>query len=146
MTTTAPGLTIGKVAARTGLSVHALRFYERQGLLASPVQRTADGRRTYSEQDLEWLEFCIKLRSSSMPLAAIRRYAELVRQGPGNEEERLAILLQHQDHMTAQIAALSACLEVITIKVKLYRESLATGTTDPIWAPSEPRRPERGPR
>ena len=137
MTTTAPGLSIGKVAARTGLSVHALRFYERQGLLASPVQRTTDGRRAYSEQDLEWLEFCIKLRSSNMPLAAIRRYAELVQQGPGNEEERLAILLQHQDQMTAQIAALNACLELISIKVKLYQESLATGTTDPIWTPSQ---------
>ena len=74
-----PGLSIGQAALRSGLSVHALRFYEREGLLASPVERTADGRRVYSEHDLEWLELCIKLRSSGMPLAAIRRYTELVR-------------------------------------------------------------------
>jgi hypothetical protein len=30
-----PRLSIGEVAQRTGLSVHALRFYEREGLLAS---------------------------------------------------------------------------------------------------------------
>jgi len=82
-----PPLSIGKAAERTGLSVHALRFYEREGLLASPVQRSPDGRRAYSEQDLEWLDLCIKLRSSAMPLAAIRHYAELVRQGEGNERE-----------------------------------------------------------
>jgi DNA-binding transcriptional MerR regulator len=131
-----PRLTIGQAAQRTGLSVHALRFYEREGLLASPVQRTADGRRCYSQDDLEWLDLCIKLRSSGMPLAAIRRYTELVRQGTGNETERLAILRQHQERVTAQIAALTASLETITFKVKLYEESLADGAADPIWAPA----------
>ncbi|HTX81197.1 MAG TPA: MerR family transcriptional regulator [Streptosporangiaceae bacterium] len=71
--------------------MHALRFYEREGMLASPVQRDPDGHRAYSEQDLEWLDLCIKLRSSGMPLAAIGRYAELVRQGEGNEQDRLAL-------------------------------------------------------
>jgi len=62
ITKPAPGgqlrLSIGEVAQRTGLSVHALRFYEREGLLASPIERTADGRRAYREQDLEWLDLC----------------------------------------------------------------------------------------
>jgi DNA-binding transcriptional MerR regulator len=131
-----PRLSIGQVAQRTGLSVHALRFYERERLLPSPVRRGPDGHRAYSEQDLEWLELCIKLRSSGMPLTAIRRYAELVRQGEGNEQERLTLLRQHQERVAAQISALNACLEMITFKVELYQESLAAGTTDPIWAPS----------
>ena len=131
-----PGLGIGQAAQRTGLSVHALRFYEREGLLASPVQRGPDGRRAYGDDDLEWLELCVKLRSSGMPLAAIRRYAELVRQGAGNEPERLVLMRQHMERVTAQIAALDACLEVIACKVKLYEESLATDHTDPIWAPA----------
>src|SRR5690349_21418644 len=87
-----PILSIGEVAERTGLSVHALRFYEREGLLATPVYRAPGGRRVYSEWDLEWLELCIKLRESGMPITAIRRYAELVRQGTGNEKERLDVL------------------------------------------------------
>jgi DNA-binding transcriptional MerR regulator len=130
-----PRLTIGQAAERTGLSVHALRFYEREGLLASPVRRGPDGRRAYGEDDLEWLDLCIKLRSSGMPLAAIRRYAELVRQGEGNERDRLVLLRQHQQRVTAQMAALTTCLEMITFKVKIYEESLAAGATDPIWAP-----------
>ena len=131
-----PGLSIGQAAQRTGLSVHALRFYEREGLLASPVQRGPDGRRAYGDDDLEWLELCVKLRSSGMPLAAIRRYAELVREGAGNEQERLVLTRQHMERVTAKIAALDACLEVITFKVKLYEESPATDHADPIWAPA----------
>jgi DNA-binding transcriptional MerR regulator len=128
-----PGLSIGEAAQRTGLSVHALRFYEREGLLASPVDRTADGHRSYRERDLAWLEMCIKLRSSGMPLAAVRRYAELVREGPGNERERLDILRQHQQRVTAQIAALTTCLQMITVKADLYQDSLTAGPGDPSW-------------
>lgn len=131
---TRPRLGIGQAAAHTGLSVHALRFYEREGLLAGPPARTADGCRTYSEDDLDWLELCVKLRSSGMPLAGIRRYAELVRQGPGNEKDRLAIMREHQQHVTDQIKALNACLEMITVKVSLYQEALGAGAADPIWA------------
>ena len=63
------------------------------------------------------------------------RLPQLVRQGQGNETGRLAILRQHQQRITAQLAALTACLEVITFKVKIYEESLAEGTADPIWTP-----------
>jgi hypothetical protein len=50
---TEPRLSIGQVAEHTGLSVHALRFYEREGLLVTPVQRGSDGHRAYSEWDLD---------------------------------------------------------------------------------------------
>jgi DNA-binding transcriptional MerR regulator len=129
-----PVLSIGQVAGRTGLSVHALRFYEREGLLATPVYRDSSGRRVYSEWDLEWLELCIKLRESGMPLAAIRRYAELVREGDGNEKDRLSLLRDHQARITAQLTALSACLEMISFKVRLYEDRLARGATvDPLY-------------
>ena len=37
--------------------------------------------------------------------------------------------------ISAQVATLTACLELITGKVGLYENSLANGSTDPIWAP-----------
>jgi len=129
-------LGIGEVAVRTGLSVHALRFYEREGLLATPVYRDAGGRRVYSEWDLEWLELCTKLRESGMPVAAIRRYAELVREGDGNEKDRLGLLREHRDRIVVQLTALRACLDVITFKVALYEDRLASGpAADPLYTP-----------
>jgi DNA-binding transcriptional MerR regulator len=127
------GLSIGQVAERTGLSVHALRFYEREGLLADQVQRESNGRRVYSEDDVEWLAMCIKFRSSGMPLDTIRKYTDLVRQGPGNEQDRLALLRSHQDQVTSQIQELTECLNVITHKVTIYEEHLDSGTADCLW-------------
>ncbi|MDX6248665.1 MAG: hypothetical protein QOF10_2025 [Kribbellaceae bacterium] len=131
------GLSIGQVAERTGLSVHALRFYEREGILADPVRREANGRRVYSEDDVEWLDMCIKFRSSGMPLDTIRRYTDLVRQGAGNEQDRLALLRSHQEHVTAQIQELTECLNVISHKVEIYQDHLDRGLAECLWvAPS----------
>jgi DNA-binding transcriptional MerR regulator len=47
--------TIGEVADRTGMSVHALRYYERLGLLAVDVARTSSGHRRYCDADVEWI-------------------------------------------------------------------------------------------
>ena len=131
------GLSIGQVAERTGLSVHALRFYEREGLLADAVRRESNGRRVYTEDDVDWLDMCIKFRSSGMPLETIRKYTELVRQGPGNEPDRLALLRSHQEHVAAQIQELTGCLNVITHKVEIYEQHVADGTASCLWvAPS----------
>ena len=127
------GLSIGQVAERTGLSVHALRFYEREGILADPVRREANGRRVYSEDDVEWLDMCIHFRSSGMPLDTIRRYTDLVRQGPGNEQDRMALLLGHQEHVLAQIEELNKCLSVINHKVDIYRDHLERGVAESLW-------------
>ncbi|MBC9718970.1 MerR family transcriptional regulator [Streptomyces sp. TRM66268-LWL] len=131
-------LSIGEVAARSGLSVHALRFYEREGLFANPVRRLSNGRRVYHEEDLEWLAICTKLRSSGMPLAAIRQYIELARQGPGNERERLEVLRAHERQVEARIADLHETLAVMREKVRIYEEHLARGEADRLWNPSRP--------
>ncbi|MFB6720138.1 MerR family transcriptional regulator [Kribbella sp. NPDC056345] len=128
------GLSIGQVAERTGLSVHALRFYEREGILADPVRRESNGRRVYSEDDVDWLAMCIKFRSSGMPLDTIRRYTELVRQGSGNEQARLDLLRSHQEYITAQLEDLQESLRVITHKVTIYEEHVAAGTASCLWA------------
>lgn len=67
-----PELTIGQVAEQTGLSVHTLRFYEREGLLPMQIRRSSTGRRVYSAPDIEWLRICTSLRASGMPLDTIR--------------------------------------------------------------------------
>ena len=79
------GLSIAEAARRTGVSVHTLRYYERAGLVVTPVDRTQSGRRRYHAEDLKWIGICTKLRSTGMPIKAIRRYAQLVSAGPGND-------------------------------------------------------------
>ena len=119
-----PRLSIGQVSERTGLSVHALRFYEREGLLLGPVERGPGGRRSYREIDVEWLEVCLILRGSGMPLPSIRRYTELVYEGSGNERERRELLSRHRDEVLAQIDRLHKCLDLINYKVGVYDDFL----------------------
>jgi DNA-binding transcriptional MerR regulator len=129
-------LGIGDVARRTGLSVHALRFYEREGLLLSQhVARGTGGHRRYSPEEVNWLRICTKLRRSGMPLAKIRRFAELVREGPGNEQQRLELLREQQRHVENQLAELGECLRIISRKVGAYEQHVADGTAQHVYTP-----------
>jgi len=136
MTGLAEELGIGDVARRTGLSVHALRFYEREGLLLSQhVARGTGGHRRYTPQDVNWLRLLVKLRRSGMPLAKIRRFAELAREGPGNEQQRLELLREQQRCVEDQLAELEECLRIIHRKVGIYEQHVADGTArDPLTA------------
>ena len=55
------GCSIEEASARTGVSAHTLRYYERIGLLA-PVGRAAGGHRRYSDADLGAVGFLTLLR------------------------------------------------------------------------------------
>jgi DNA-binding transcriptional MerR regulator len=123
-------LSIGEVSALTGLTTHTLRFYDQEGLFVAPVRRNAAGRRVFTEDDVAWLKVCAKLRSSGMPLPEIRRYAQLAREGTGNEAERLEILSRHEARVQQQVADLQEALGVIHAKVERYGQRLATGTPD----------------
>ncbi|MFE5324969.1 MerR family transcriptional regulator [Embleya sp. NPDC056575] len=118
-------LSIGEVAARTGLTIDTLRFYEREGILANPVRRGPGGRRRYAEHDIAWLNMCIVLRGSGMPIPAIRHYTELARAGEGTERERLAILREHKTRIAGQIAQLHQCMDLIGYKIGVYEDYLA---------------------
>ena len=64
-------LQIGRVAQRTGLSVDAIRFYEKAGLLPRPV-RSSGGYRLYGEQEIADLEFVQKAQRLGFSLNEIR--------------------------------------------------------------------------
>jgi DNA-binding transcriptional MerR regulator len=130
------GCSIAEAAHRTGISVHTLRYYERAGLVVTPVDRTGGGQRRYHDLDLKWIVVCTKLRATGMPIRFIRRYAELVAAGPGNEEERLALLETHRADVLARLAEVQENLKLIDHKIDVYRGRIDAGDADQLWAPS----------
>jgi DNA-binding transcriptional MerR regulator len=70
---------IGAVAAELGLSVEALRYYERAGL-SSPA-RDHGGRRVYSSFDIEQLRLVTGLRAVGIPIEAIRQLLQAKQPG-----------------------------------------------------------------
>ena len=115
--------TIGEAAAKCGLSQHTLRWYERIGLLGD-IERGGDGRRRFSDGDLDWLSLLTKLRATGMPVRDMQRYAELVRSGAG-QAERLELLKRHREQVRRAIAAQRECLRLLDAKITYYANCLA---------------------
>lgn len=120
---TGAGLTIADAARLSGVSAYTLRYYERAGLI-DEVGRAGSGHRRYSDEDLAWVEVLQCLRATGMPIRAIRSYAELVRAGSGNEEERLALLEEHRDAVRTQLSEVQRHLAFIERKIAMYEENL----------------------
>ena len=118
-------LSIAEAAGQSGLTAHTLRYYERDGLLLEPVERSASGHRRYTERDLTWIQLVTRLRSTGMPIRDVRRYAALVRAGEGNEEERLELLREHRRAVLARLAEVQDHLGAIDYKIGLYETRLA---------------------
>jgi DNA-binding transcriptional MerR regulator len=116
-------LTIADAARATGVSAHTLRYYERAGLIDG-VGRAGSGHRRYSDADLAWIDVLQCLRATGMPIRRIRRYAELVRAGEGNEPERLALLEEHRAAVKAHLAEVRSHLAFIDHKIAKYEEQL----------------------
>ena len=122
MTMTDTGRSISQVAELTGLSTHTLRYYEREGLMLTPVDRASSTHRRYGEADVGWVEFLTKLRRTAMPIAEVRRYVELVREGDFTTLERLELLRQHRLAVLAEIAEMKKSLAAIDYKIALYED------------------------
>jgi DNA-binding transcriptional MerR regulator len=114
-------LSIQQVAAVTGLSVHTLRYYERIGLI-DPVPRAGNKHRQYRAEDIRWIKFLLRLRSTGLPIQQMLRYAELRRLGNqfGSVSERKALLARHAQTLEAELASLQETLGILHAKVALY--------------------------
>ena len=120
---TADALTISDAAEATGLSTHTLRYYERAGLMLDRVERAPSSHRRYTEAEIRWVTLLTRLRATGMPIRRMREYAELVRQGEGNEDERLALLEAHRDAVLEQLDAMRRNLAAIEHKIEIYRDT-----------------------
>ncbi|WP_405425204.1 MerR family transcriptional regulator [Streptomyces erythrochromogenes] len=118
--------TISEVEARTGLSQHTLRWYERIGLMPH-VDRSHSGQRRFTDQDLDWLGFVGKLRATGMSVADMVRYAELVREGEHTVEERRELLERTRREVRARIGELTDALAVLDYKIDMYAMKTVSG-------------------
>lgn len=71
---------IGEVAKRSGFSTHAIRFYEKQGLL-DRTHRTTSGYRVYEPHALDRLAFIRKAQRLGFSLEEIRDIFVLSQRG-----------------------------------------------------------------
>ncbi|MFF7601872.1 MerR family transcriptional regulator [Streptomyces mirabilis] len=96
---------IGELAARSGVSVRSLRYYEEQGLLVST--RSSGGQRHFTEDDIERVDFIQRLYTAGL---SSRTIMELMpcRDAPSDENSDSALerMAQERDRLSAHIEEL----------------------------------------
>ncbi len=120
-------MSIGEISAVSGLSTHTLRYYEKLGVL-KPADRTASGHRLYRADAVAWLDFVLRLKITGMPLAEIRKYAQLRSGGDTTLRPRLTMLEVHRKRLLSNISELSENLAALDSKIKTYRKWLTAPT------------------
>jgi DNA-binding transcriptional MerR regulator len=126
---------IGELSSRTGRSIHAIRWYEAQGLIPGVI-RDAGGRRVYNERHQGWLELMERLRRTGMSIRQMREYTSLVKQGRGTLKQRRELLAVHRAKVEETIAEWTVALRLLDSKLDFYGEWLASGER-PQLNPSE---------
>jgi DNA-binding transcriptional MerR regulator len=117
-------LTIQEVSEATGLSAHTLRYYERIGLI-HPIEREDNTRRLYTEEDIGWIDFLLKLRATGMSIKEMQRYAELQRQGDETLPQRVEMLKSLRQNVEARMGELDKHLKLICYKIEIYGQIIA---------------------
>ncbi len=95
--------TVHEVSRLTGVSIRALQYYDRIGLLR-PSMRTEAGYRLYADADLERLQSILLFRELEFPLKQIREILD----SPGFDrdkalEQQIEMLTLKKEHLQALI-------------------------------------------
>ena len=116
------GMSVGDVAALTGLTVRALHHYDRIGLLA-PSARTAAGYRRYGPADLDRLHQVLLYRELGFPLEEIATLLDDPSADPAAHLRRQHRLLRDRLERTqAMVAAVEKEMEAQQMGISLTPE------------------------
>ncbi len=119
-------MTIKEVAEKYAISTDTLRYYERIGMLP-PVGRTAGGIRTYTEEDMGWIELVLCMRGAGLPIEAIIEYVKLFRMGDSTIRARLELLQEQRETLLLQKEKIESTLDLLNYKIARYEAAVETG-------------------
>ena len=122
------GYTIAEASKRTGISIHTLRYYDKEGILPF-VSRTPSGIRDFKESDFEWLTVISCLKKTGMPIKNIKKYIEMCIEGDPTIADRLEVFNGQKALLGAKMAELQACMDMINYKIWYYETAAKAGTT-----------------
>ncbi|MBR5888920.1 MAG: MerR family transcriptional regulator [Akkermansia sp.] len=82
---------ISALSRKTGLSIHTLRYYEKEGLLRY-VERTESGRRVYGEASMGCLLGVLCMKRAGMTLPQIKAFMDVTIEGVSTLPKRLEMM------------------------------------------------------
>ncbi len=116
---------ISELARRTGLSIHTLRYYEKEGVLRR-VERTAGGRRLYSEASVGTVIGALCLKQAGLTLPQIKEFFDLTVQGPETLPQRLGILRNARQNLLDQQEKIASHLKFVDFVISYGEGAIKT--------------------
>jgi MerR family transcriptional regulator, redox-sensitive transcriptional activator SoxR len=115
-------LSIGELAKRAGISVSAIRFYERSGLL--PEAERVGGRRRFTADTTQRLETIDVAKQAGFSLEEIRALLDSIDRGAPAYEKLQALAAQKLPEVEALIERAEAMRSWLTLESTCGCESL----------------------
>lgn len=122
--------TISDIAKMMGVSVHTLRYYDKEGLF--PNVKRVNGIRIFEEKDFEWLRVLNCLRNINMPIKKMKDYVELCAQGDASLEARLKMIEEQEENINNQIKQLKYYKQEIDFKKEYYKAAIKAGSEQAV--------------
>lgn len=121
---------IGELAAKTGVSTKAIRYYEDIDVLPPP-ERGANGYRSYGPAAVERLLFVRDARATGLSLTEIRSILSLRDQGESTCNHVLGLLETHLGEIDAHIESLRKTRRQLASLTERARRLDPSECTDP---------------
>lgn len=118
---------IGEVADKLNVPASTLRYYDQQGLLPF-VDRDQAGRRSFKDNDLNFLEVIGCMKQCGMKIAEIRHFIDLCMAGDVTLGDRYDLLKQEEASVQGQIKVLQSQLDFLHYKMWYFKTALEAGT------------------
>mgnify|MGYP002512722745 CR=1 FL=1 len=119
-------MTIKEVCEKYHVSPDTLRYYERVGAIPA-VNRTVNGIRDYTEEDIGCVENVICMRNAGVPVEKVREYVKLCRQGDETFAARRDLLKEVREDILKQIEKYQNELDRLEYKIARYETAVETG-------------------
>ena len=115
--------TISALSRKTGLSIHTLRYYEKEGLLRY-VERTESGRRVYGEASMGCLLGVLCMKQAGMTLPQIKAFMDVTIEGVETLPQRLEMMVSAQEQLLKLKEAVDRGLQLADFFIKGCRNAM----------------------
>lgn len=114
-------ITMQEMTMASGLSEHALRYYEKIGLLEPVARDISSGHRQYHQDDVYRVITLACLRATGMSIDEMRYYFELNRIGVDVAHQQIELFENHKSVLVERIEKLKHQLVYLDGKVNYWK-------------------------
>lgn len=114
---------ISDLARKTGLSIHTLRFYEKEGILRY-VERTPSGRRVYGKASLACLIGALCMKQAKLTLSQIKDFFDMTKAGDETLPQRLEMLTTARENLEEMRQHIDQCIDLVNFFVSGGKEAM----------------------